>query len=216
MYALSWIFLAAAIGSLAYGLSQEGLTFIYVSIGASVVAMLFLLAGVLRRRPVRPATAGAPYGPPPGEAARPEPARVTARAEAPARAERPTKAPATRPQRKPAATRPRTPAPSERPEAAPAPTAKPAGKKTAAKKTAAKKPAAKKPAAKKPAAKKPAAKKTAAVSRSSTAQVVALPERGTFHLSDCRIVKGRKDTETITKTTAKRRGYSACGICKPA
>lgn len=210
MYALSWIFLAAAIAALAFGLTQEGLTFIYVSIGASVVAMLFLLAGVLRKRPLRPATAGAPYGPPPEEAARgPEPALAVAsaedRTEVMERESRPsTPTPSARPQRKPPARRPAA-------EAAPEPAAP-------AKKSAARKPSAKKPAAKKAAAKKAAApsKSAAAAATSTRSQVVALPERGTYHLSDCRIVKGRNDTEKIARSTAKRRGYSACGICKPA
>jgi len=208
MYALSWIFLAAAIAALAFGLTQQGLTFIYVSIGASVVAMLFLLAGVLRKRPLRPATAGAPYGPPPEEAARgPEPALAVTTAED--RTEvlegesRPsTPEPSARPQRKPPARRPAA-------EAAPEPAAP-------AKKSAARKPSAKKTSAKKAPAKKTAAKSTAAASTSTRSQVVALPERGTYHLADCRIVKGRTDTEKITRSTATRRGYSACGICKPA
>ena len=204
MFALSWVFLAAAIGSLVFGLSQEGLMLIWISIGASVLAMLFMLAGVLRR-PVRPATAGAPYGPPPEEAARrPEPARADERP-----AGRAAKPAAERPPRKAAATRPsKTAAPAAaattqvvEPEPAPAerkaPARKPAAKKSAAKATTEKKAAAAKPA-------------------SDRSQVLALPERGTYHLSGCRIVKGRRDTEKITRGTAKRRGYNACGICKPA
>jgi hypothetical protein len=137
VYGLSWIFLGVAIGTLAYGLTQPGLTFIYVSIGASVVALLFLGAGILRKKPVQPATAGAPYGPTPEEAAAPtaETTAVTTRPPAPAR---------------------------------------------------------------------------------PTASVVAIPERGTYHQSDCRFVKGRSDTERLTKATAESRGYSACDVCKPA
>jgi hypothetical protein len=44
---------------------------------------------------------------------------------------------------------------------------------------------------------------------------VAIPERGTYHQTTCRFVKGRRDTEKLTTSTAKRRGYSACGVCKP-
>jgi hypothetical protein len=51
VYALSWLFMAIAVGSLLFGLSRAGLTLIYVSIGASVVAVAFLLAAVLRRPP---------------------------------------------------------------------------------------------------------------------------------------------------------------------
>jgi hypothetical protein len=53
MYALSWLFLAVAVVSLLLGLTRVGLTMIYVSIGASVGAMLLLLAAVLRRGSTR-------------------------------------------------------------------------------------------------------------------------------------------------------------------
>jgi hypothetical protein len=55
VFAISWLFLAIAVIALLLGLSREGLLLIYVSIGASVAAMVFLLAGVLRRpRPDAP------------------------------------------------------------------------------------------------------------------------------------------------------------------
>jgi hypothetical protein len=47
--ALSWIALAVAVVTLVMGLSREGLTLIYVSIGASVVAMALVLGAVVRR-----------------------------------------------------------------------------------------------------------------------------------------------------------------------
>lgn len=49
VYALAWLFLVVAAGSLLLGLSRAGLTLIYVSIAASLLAMAFLLAAVLRR-----------------------------------------------------------------------------------------------------------------------------------------------------------------------
>lgn len=49
MYALSWLSLAVAVVSLLLGLTRVGLTFIYVSIAASVAAMLLLLVSVVRR-----------------------------------------------------------------------------------------------------------------------------------------------------------------------
>ncbi|HEV3474634.1 MAG TPA: hypothetical protein VG602_04645 [Actinomycetota bacterium] len=186
MIVLSWVLLAAAVGSLIYGLTREGLTFIYVSIAASVGAMLFLLGGILRKRPVQPATAGAPYGPPPGAAAA-RTAETTLTRPAPARRKAPT--------------RPATKAPASAPSPA-TPTTR--------------KPAAKKPASRKPATpKKTTAKKSAAAARSTSATVVALPERGTYHEASCRFVKGKRDTERLSMTTAKRRGYNACGVCKP-
>jgi hypothetical protein len=191
LIALSWLFLLAAIATLLIGVFND-LMWVYVSIGASVLAMILLLVGVVRRKPVQPATAGAPYGPPVGEASA---AATTAVATAPASA--------------PAQRRPATPS------APRAPAAKPTTRKPAAKKTAAKKTTAKKTTARKPAAKKTAAKKTTAASSTSRAMVVAIPERGTYHESGCRYVQGRKDTERLQKKTAQSRGFKACGVCKP-
>jgi hypothetical protein len=47
--AVSWLFLALAVITLLLGLSREGLLLIYVSIGSSVAAVVFLLAGVVRK-----------------------------------------------------------------------------------------------------------------------------------------------------------------------
>jgi len=191
--AISWVFLAAAIATLIVGVFQD-LVWVWISIGASVLALIFLLAGILRRKPVQPATAGAPYGPSPEEAAargRPA-AAATAAPVAPPAAPAPVPTPAAAPERRPARTAPAAPTPA-------APTVAPA----------------KKTAAKKPAAKKTAAKKTAAASSSSRSMVVAIPERGTFHKADCRYVKDRDDTERVQVGTAKTRGYTACGVCKP-
>jgi len=49
VFAISWLLLTVAVVTLLLGLSREGLLLIYVSIGSSVAAMVFLLAGVLRR-----------------------------------------------------------------------------------------------------------------------------------------------------------------------
>jgi len=49
VYALAWVFLIVAVGSLLFGLSRAGLTLIYVSIASSVLAMIFLLVAVIRR-----------------------------------------------------------------------------------------------------------------------------------------------------------------------
>lgn len=186
----------AAIATLLVGVFTD-LVWVYASIGASVLAMILLLAGIVRRKPIQPATAGAPYGPPVGEAAARRPAAATAVSTAPATA------PAS--QRRP--TTPIAPA---------APTRKPAARKPAAKKPAVrKKTTRRKPAATKTAAKKTTAKKTTAASRSRRSMVVAIPERGTYHTSDCRFVKGRRDTERLQVSTAKSRGYNRCGVCKP-
>lgn len=46
-------------------------------------------------------------------------------------------------------------------------------------------------------------------------EVVALPERGTYHRADCRHVRERSRVERIPLATARGRGYTACGVCKP-
>jgi hypothetical protein len=191
--AVSWVLLAAAVVSLVYGLTREGLTFIYVSIGASVGAMLFLLGGILRKRPVQPATAGAPYGPPPGTETTGD--RPTAAS---------TLAPPA-PARRKAATRSTTSAPTRAP-------AKPTARKSPARKSTVSAPQPQRATAKKTTAKK-TAPATSSSGRAST--VVALPERGTYHEAGCRFVRGKRDTERLSMTTAKRRGYKACGVCKP-
>lgn len=189
MIAVSWVLLSAAVVSLIYGLTREGLTFIYVSIGASVGAMLFLLGGILRKRPVQPATAGAPYGPTPGTETAEDRATAATTLAPPA------------PARRKAATRPTTSAPA----------------KPTARKSPARKPAVSAPEPQRATAKKTTAKKTAPATSSSgrASTVVALPERGTFHEAGCRFVRGKRDTERLSMTTAKRRGYKACGVCKP-
>lgn len=192
MIALSWLFLLAAIATLLVGIFSEPIAWIYASIGSSALAIVLLVVGLVRGKPVQPATAGAPYGPPVGTAgARGGKAPATAT---------PTAAPP-----RPAA--PRRPATPSAP-AAPA-------RKPAARKAAARKPAATKTAAKKTTARKPAAKKTAAAATSTRGTVVAIPERGTYHTPECRYVQGRKDTERLNASTAKSRGFKACGVCKP-
>jgi hypothetical protein len=196
MIALSWLFLLGAIATLLIGVFTEPIAWIWASIGSSALAMILLVVGIVRGKPVQPATAGAPYGPAVGTAdARGRPAATAAKAATATSASAKTKAPAgTSTQRRPA-----TPA---------APTAP-------ARKPAARKPAAKKTTAKKTSAKKPAAKKTSAAARSTRGTVVAIPERGTYHKSECRYVQGRTDTEKLSASTAKSRGFKACGVCKP-
>lgn len=44
--------------------------------------------------------------------------------------------------------------------------------------------------------------------------VVALPDRRRFHKPECRYAKVPGGVE-MTASTARSRGYNACGICKP-
>lgn len=220
-----------ALATLVIGWFQSGLTMVYVSIGVSVLAAVAFVIGLLRSRTVSPATAGAPYGPREGTAeaatAPAEPKdRAKPRAPLPQRrpgARRPTGRPETA---APAMetvrseeTSPKPPATAEEPRREKPPAEKPS--KSAAKKPAAKKPAAKKPTGKKSTrrstARKPAAKKATPkpAAPSPRSRVISLPERGTFHRSGCRYIKGRRDTERITLGTAQKRGYLACGVCKP-
>ena len=45
-------------------------------------------------------------------------------------------------------------------------------------------------------------------------EVVAVPERRKFHRPDCRYARVRGATK-MTKSSARRRNFDACGICKP-
>ncbi|HVF52787.1 MAG TPA: hypothetical protein VNC78_04180 [Actinomycetota bacterium] len=53
---------------------------------------------------------------------------------------------------------------------------------------------------------------TAAVAASD--DVIAVPDRKRFHRRDCRFATA-KGAERMSKASARRRGYAACGICKP-
>jgi hypothetical protein len=44
---------------------------------------------------------------------------------------------------------------------------------------------------------------------------VVIPDRDKFHTDTCRFVKDVPGTVTLTKATAKRQGYTPCGVCKP-
>jgi hypothetical protein len=206
VYAASFGLVIVALITLIIGVFQSGLTFIWVSIGSSVLAALFLAVGVLQKKPVSPATAGAPYGPPPGS---PEPVSARGRAAAD---EEETLVEAPAPARRRSATAPASRAAADEetaPRRAPA-------RRAPAEKAPAKRPAAKAAPAKASAtAAKGAAKKPAAKAAATGGQVLAIPERGTYHQSTCRFVKGRRDTEKMTKAAASRKGFTACGVCRP-
>jgi hypothetical protein len=198
VYAASFGLVIVALITLIIGVFQSGLTFIWISIASSVAAALFLAVGVLQKKPVQPATAGAPYGPPAGSTEAVEERETAVLAAAPA-----TRVSAARPSG------------DEEEAASPAPRTKVAARKKApAKKAPAKRAPAKKAAAKATAS-KGAAKRSTAKAAASGGTVGAIPERGTYHQASCRFVKGRKDTERMTKTSAGRKGFTACGVCRP-
>jgi len=45
--------------------------------------------------------------------------------------------------------------------------------------------------------------------------VVVIPDRGRFHLSECRFVRGVEGVQVLSRSAAARSGYQACGVCKP-
>ena len=55
------------------------------------------------------------------------------------------------------------------------------------------------------------------VSRSAVGRgsVVVIPDRGKFHTSECRYVRGVAGAQVLSRTAATRAGYDACGVCKP-
>lgn len=198
MYAASFVLVIVALITLIIGVFQSGLTFIWVSIASSLAAALFLAVGVLQKKPVQPATAGAPYGPAAGTT---ETMTTERRAEPEERAAAEetavvSPAPRRRAERPSAREEETAPAAPQRRKAAP--------RKTAPKKAPAK-----------AAAGAEGAKAAPSKGAGTRAQVLAIPERGTYHVAGCRFVRGRRDTEKMTKTTASRRGYSPCGVCRP-
>jgi len=135
--------------------------------------------------------------------------RRTATRKAPARAAA-TRAPARTAKAAPA----RTVAKTAAAKAAPARAASKAPAKAAAKAAPAR--AAAKAAPAKAAPAKAAPAKAARAAKSVPAgSVVVIPDRDKFHADDCRFVRGVNGTIALTKPTAKRQGYVACGVCKP-
>ena len=84
--------------------------------------------------------------------------------------------------------------------------------KTTAVKTAPVKTAAKAPVKGGASASKATGKKAAPVKRGG---VIVIPDRGKYHTADCRYVRGAEGAVELTKATAARRGYEACGVCNP-
>lgn len=68
-------------------------------------------------------------------------------------------------------------------------------------------------AAKAPA--KAASARAGSASATRQARVVVIPDRGRFHLSDCRFVRDTDDTQELTRGQAAKQGYAPCGVCKP-
>jgi hypothetical protein len=93
-----------------------------------------------------------------------------------------------------------------------APTTRTARKAPAKKAAAATKPAKAAATATATKAAKPAAKATKAAAAGS---VVAVPDRGKYHLETCRFAQNAPGALTMTKTSAKRQGLAPCGVCKP-
>ena len=56
---------------------------------------------------------------------------------------------------------------------------------------------------------------TPARSAAARGQVVVIPDRGKYHTSECRYVRGVDGAQVLSKTAATRAGYDACGVCKP-
>lgn len=185
MIAASGILVIVAFLTLIIGVFRTGLSLIWASIAASILAAIFLALGVIQsnKRRVVPAS-GASTGPVTPWTEAPSPAASTAvmeRAPAPAMDDMID-------EMRPPLTAVPEPEPEEETFAAPAPTI----------------------AAAKPAAAKPAARKAA----STAATVVVVPDRDKFHKETCRYAKNPA-AMTMTKAAARRQGYTACGTCKP-
>lgn len=192
MIAASAVLVVVAFVTLIIGIFQTGLGLIWVSIASSVLAAIFLLLGVVKGRPPRVATAGAPYG---------EPAWGDPQSGAPTI----TEAPPVASEAPPAIILPE-PEEDEVEDEAPVEEMLPPRRTAAASSSRA--------SSSKTPAKKTAAKKTAARTPAAQQQVVVIPDRDKFHKSTCRYAKGA-GTMKLTKSEARREGYKACGVCKP-
>lgn len=206
MYITSLLFLLGAVGALAIGFFQNGVLLIFISIGASLIAAMFLFVGMIRTRAIRGATAGAPFEPPPPiEQLPPMPMAEEAQTATAVEAVAPAPAPAQMSgAQEPAA------APSEEtevpeieapPELAPVEEASTPARAAKAPPTGRSRARAKKPAG------KVAAKRTAP-------DRFMVTESGKFHRASCRFVKG-KGLESMSRAAAESDGYTACGVCKP-
>jgi hypothetical protein len=195
VYVVALVFLLGAVGALAIGFFQSGLTLILISIGASLISAFFLLVGMLRTKTVRRATAGAPYEPPAREPELPEPAPEVAVLPRPVEPGVLRDIPVSRPQVGiPASRRPSDMAVLEK---------KPSRRKLARKGGA-------KPGGKKAAARKPAASR--ALGPTSR---VTITEQGKYHRPSCRFVKEKRGLQTMARNAAEDAGHAPCGVCKP-
>ena len=193
MIVLSFGLVIVALVALVVGLFQTTLTFIWVSIGGSVVAAVALLLGVLQRRPGVRAGAAAPT-----PAERPW-APVTPTVSAPA--ERTVTVPA-EPVAKPVESSVLTALLSESAEAEAEPE-RPMRAKAAPARAISK------------AAPARAAAKAPAKAPAAAPEVIVIPDRDKYHTAECRFVKSAPVTESMTKQKARRRGLEPCGVCKP-
>jgi hypothetical protein len=185
--AASGILVIVAFVTLIVGVFRTGLSLIWASIAASILAAIFLALGVVQgnKRRVIPAsgTSGATVQPW-SEAAPSAPMASTAVLE---RAPSPSADDMIEEMRPPLTAVPEP----ETQSFAPAP------RQTA-------------PAMKAPAAAKPATRKAA----TSSQNVVVVPDRDKYHKETCRYAKNPA-AMTMTKAAARRQGYTACGTCKP-
>lgn len=192
----SVLLVAASTVALVFGWSTADEGLIWTSIGASLAAAVLLVIAVVRGRKTVPEAA----------------TRATATTER-AAASTPATAPsAGRAPDRGASAEPHPAGPETRAASAavtrPQPVAAPA-------EPARKSPAPKSETATKPAA-TPAKASTTGKAGSTAAQneVIAVPDRKRFHRASCRYASA-KGAERMSKASARRRGYAACGVCKP-
>lgn len=196
MYVVALVFLLGAVGALAIGFFQSGLTLILVSIASSLISAFFLLVGMLRTKTVRRATAGAPYEPPAREPELPEPAPEVAVLPRPVEPGVLREVPVSRPQVG-------IPASRRLGETTAVLESEPSRRTPARKRTA--KPLGKKAAARKPAPSRPLG---------PTSRVM-ITEQGKYHRTSCRFVKGKRGLQTMSRSAAEDAGHAPCGVCRP-
>jgi hypothetical protein len=186
----SALLLAGAMAALAFGFANGEETLVWTALVSSGIAALFLvIAYVISLRDMRAARSSTPAVEV-GTVAPPQAAEQT-------QAEPPTQADTDE--------SPEAKAEGETAAKAEAETPAPAALSTGS-------PTATKPST----SKKSSAPGTAAAARPSSPSdaVVAVASRKKFHRPECRYAKS-DSAEGTTRATARKRGFSPCGICKP-
>lgn len=209
----SVLLVVASTIALVFGWSTADESLIWTSIGASIGAGVLLIVAVVRSRKSEPVAAAAASRSETSERSRQTPPKEADQPASEASAGTPREASGDQP-RPAAADRHPAGRSEDSEETAVATPARPAGRRKRAG-AASGAPAAGDGSAETAAtSEKPETSAAAASTARSTSEVIAVPDRKRFHRPSCRYASA-KGAERMSKASARRRGYAACGVCKP-